>query len=124
MGSVSEYRGKIVLVNLWATWCPPCREEIPSLERLWRLERGRGVVVLGIDQGESSRVVEAFARHSGVSYPLLIDTDQRYGRAYGSLGLPTTILVDRNGRVFQSVDGILSFAQMQAAVNTVLAAAR
>ena len=115
-GSLAGYRGKLVLVNLWATWCPPCRAEMPSLEKLYRKYRSKGLVVLGIDQGESASVAAAFASQMGVTFPLLIDDDQQYGRAYAAEGLPTSILVDRTGRIVKGIDGEMSLSQMQALV--------
>lgn len=111
--SLAEYRGKVVLVNLWATWCPPCREEMPALETLYRRYGNEGFVVLGIDQGESARVAETFARKLGVTFPLLIDDGQQYGRAYAAQGLPTSILVDRSGHIIKGIDGEMTLAQMQ-----------
>lgn len=120
--SLAGYRGKVVLVNLWATWCPPCREEIPALETTYRRYESKGFVVLGIDQGESASVAGSFARKLGVTFPLLIDDAQQYGRAYAAQGLPTSILVDRNGRIIQGIDGEMSLAQMQALVAPALTA--
>jgi len=114
--SLANYRGKVVLVNLWATWCPPCREEIPALETLYRQYRSQGFVVLGIDQGESAKVAGEFARKYGVTYPVLVDDGQQYGRAYAALGLPTSILVDRAGKIIKGVDGEMSLAQMREVV--------
>ncbi|MGH7746917.1 MAG: TlpA family protein disulfide reductase [Candidatus Dormibacteria bacterium] len=120
--SVAAYRGKVVLVNLWASWCAPCRAEAPSLERLYRAGRQRGLVVLGIDEGEAASSAAGFARTFGITYPILLDADQRYGRAYDALGLPTTVIVDRGGRVVRGIDGELTFEQMQAAIAPVLVA--
>ena len=114
--SLAGYRGKVVLVNLWATWCPPCREEIPALETLYKQYRSKGFVVLGIDQGESASVADAFARKFGVTFPILIDDAQQYGRAYAAQGLPTSVLVDRSGRIVKGIDGEMTLAQMRALV--------
>lgn len=113
---LDRYRGKVVVMNLWATWCPPCREEMPALERLYREYRSQGVVVLGVDQGEAARVAAAYAREHGVTYPILIDEDQQYGRAYSAVGLPTTIVVGRDGHIVKGIDGELTLAQMREAV--------
>lgn len=113
---LDRYRGRVVVMNLWATWCPPCREEMPALEQLYREYRGQGVVVLGVDQGEAPRVAAAYARGHGVTYPILIDEDQQYGRAYSAVGLPTTIVIGRDGHVVKGIDGELTLAQMREAV--------
>jgi cytochrome c biogenesis protein CcmG/thiol:disulfide interchange protein DsbE len=118
--SLTAYRGKVVLVNLWATWCPPCREEMPALEKLYRAYRSKGFIVLGIDQGESANVAASFARKLGVSFPLLIDGQQQYGRAYAAQGLPTSVLVDRSGRIVRGVDGEMTIAQMRSLVTPTL----
>lgn len=119
-GGVREYRGKIVVLNLWASWCPPCRAEMPDLQRLYGTYRGRGVVVLGVDQGESRRQAASFARSLGIEYPILLDRDQQYGRIYAALGLPTTAIVDRTGTVVDAFDGPLSYPQMAQALAPLL----
>jgi thiol-disulfide isomerase/thioredoxin len=118
--SLQNYRGKLVLVNLWATWCPPCREEMPALDKLYRQYRSRGFVVLGIDQGESAKVAAEYAHERGVSFPVLVDGEQEYGRAYAAEGLPTSVLVDRSGRILKGVDGEMSFEQMRTLVDAAL----
>jgi len=119
--ALANYRGSIVVMNLWATWCPPCREEIPDLVRFAQRYRSRGVVVLGVDEGESSRVAAAFARERGVRYPILLDEKQQYGGSYAAIGLPTTVVIDRSGKIVHGYDGPLTSAQMEAAVAPVLA---
>jgi cytochrome c biogenesis protein CcmG/thiol:disulfide interchange protein DsbE len=119
-GALRDFRGKVVVMNLWASWCPPCRAEMPDLERLYQLQRNRGLVVLGVDQGEAPARAASFARSLGVSYPILADEQQQYGRVYAALGLPTTIVVDRRGTVMQGFDGPLTFDQMSAAVAPLL----
>lgn len=120
--SLGNYRGKVVLMNLWATWCPPCREEMPALERLYREFGSRGLVVLGIDQGESASAAGAYARKLGITFPVLIDGGQQYGRAYAAQGLPTTIVIDRAGRIVKGVDGAMTLVQMRASILPVLRA--
>ena len=121
-GSLEQYRGHVVLLNLWASWCAPCRSETPALERLYREERKRGLVVLGVDQGESAATAASFAREMNLSYPILLDEDQRYGRAYAAIGLPTSLVVDAKGRIVRGIDGELSLAQMHDAVDPLLRA--
>lgn len=110
-------------MNLWATWCPPCRAEMPDLQRFYQHYKSRDVVVLGIDQGESAQTVRMFAASLGVRYPILLDARQQYGRAYAAVGLPTTVIVSPAGKVINAFDGALSYGQMVAAVNPALALA-
>lgn len=114
--SLAAYRGSVVVMNLWASWCPPCRAEMPDLERAYLAERARGVVVLGIDQGEAPAVASAFARSLRITYPILADEQQRYGRVYRALGLPTTVIVDRRGVVAKTFDGPVTYDQVLAVV--------
>lgn len=114
--SLERYRGEIVLMNLWASWCPPCRAEMPDLQRVATLYVRRGVAIIGINEGESPERARAFADSLRIHFPIWIDASQRYGRTYGALGLPTTVILDRRGIVTRGFDGALTFAQMQAAL--------
>ena len=118
--SLARYRGSVVLLNLWATWCTPCQAEMPALERFSRENAGK-VVVLGVDQGESAPVAAAFARERGVTFPILVDEHQQYGRTYEGIGLPTSVIVGRDGRVVRGIDGAMTIEQMRAAVEPALA---
>jgi thiol-disulfide isomerase/thioredoxin len=113
--SLARYRGRVVLLNLWATWCPPCQEEMPALERFARENAGK-VVVLGVDEGESAAAAGTYAREHGVTFPILVDEQQQYGRTYRGIGLPTSVIVGRDGRVVRGVDGAMTIEQMRAAV--------
>ncbi len=119
--SIMSYRGHPVVLNLWASWCPPCREEMPDLQRLNAAFRARGLIVVGVDQGESRERVAAFARSLGIDYPILLDRDQRYGAAYAAQGLPTTALIDRHGVVVRIFDGPLPYSTMVESAKTLLA---
>lgn len=114
--SLDRYRGRIVLMNLWASWCPPCRAEMPDLQRLASLYSADRLAIVGVNEGESPQRARAFADSLGIRFPIWIDAAQRYGRTYTALGLPTTVIVDRHGIVVRGFDGALTFAQMQSAV--------
>ncbi|GAC1301149.1 MAG: TlpA disulfide reductase family protein [Vulcanimicrobiaceae bacterium] len=120
--SIDRYRGRVVFVNLWASWCAPCRSETPALERLYEENRARGLVVIGIDQGESATAAGAFAREMKLRYPILLDEEQQYGRAYAAIGLPTSLIVDRTGHIVRGIDGELTLSQMREAVAPLLTA--
>jgi peroxiredoxin len=120
--SLNDYRGRVVLLNLWASWCVPCQQEMPDLERLYAENARRGLVVLGVDQGESAQAAGSFARSHGVTFPILLDEEQRYGRAYAAIGLPTTVIIDRSFRIERGIDGALTYAQMLQAVGPLLRA--
>ena len=97
--SLAEFRGKVVLLNIWATWCHPCRKEIPVLEQLHRDHAARGFEVIGVSvdaAGEEAKVA-AFAREMGMTYPLWHDPDERVSSTFLAVGVPATYLIDRKG---------------------------
>jgi thiol-disulfide isomerase/thioredoxin len=106
--ALRDYRGKVVLVNFWATWCPPCVREMPSLERLYQALRDKPFVVLAINQWENTDHVFAFMGQIDVfpSFPILFDPDSAVSEAFGVKGLPTSFLLDQAGRVvYRAVGG-------------------
>jgi thiol-disulfide isomerase/thioredoxin len=117
---LDAYRGRIVVMNLWASWCPPCREEMPDLQRFYRAYASKNVVVLGVDERESPDRIRSFTQSLGVRYPILIDDQQQYGRVYAAIGLPTTFIISPKGIVVRGFDGPLSYPQMVAAVEPLL----
>ena len=120
--SLAQYRGRVVVMNLWASWCPPCRAEMPDLQRLSQTFAGRGLAIVGVNEGESADRARAFARALHIAFPIWIDDQQRYGRIYGALGLPTTVVVGRDGKVVRGFDGPLAYPQMVSAVSDVVGA--
>ncbi len=105
--SLSKYKGKVVLLNFWATWCPPCIEEMPSMQRLREQLEGKPFEIVAINVGEDSTSVSSFLMELGadLTFPILLDEE---GKSFGELGLralPTTILFDQNGEVMKKVLG-------------------
>jgi cytochrome c biogenesis protein CcmG/thiol:disulfide interchange protein DsbE len=98
-GEIADYRGRWVLVNLWASWCPPCRKEAPLLERFWRQWQRRGLTVLGIDVQDNEPDALAFVHRYGLTYPQLRSVGDERSVAFGSTGVPENFLVDRHGRL-------------------------
>lgn len=119
--SLAQYRGRVVVMNLWGTWCPPCRAEMPELQRLADAYAAHGITVIGVNQGESVESARAFARALAIRYPIWLDDHQQYGRAFTALGLPTTVVVGRDGVVVHGYDGALTYEQLRAAVSGLVA---
>lgn len=105
---LSDYRGKVLLINFWATWCPPCRAEMPDLVRLQREHAAQGLQIIGITYPPESKTrVRRFARSLKVNYPIVLGTRQFKARFSSDETLPLTVVVDRDGRVKEIISGIL-----------------
>ena len=96
---LQEQRGHVVLINFWATWCGPCRQEMPQLARLHEKYRSAGLVVLGVSVDDDVRHASEVAQRLGLGFAVLQDSDKAVSRRYDLATMPTTVLVDRDGRV-------------------------
>ncbi len=96
---LADLRGKVVLLNFWATRCPPCIIDMPGLQTVQQVLGGEGLVVLAVNAGEAEEEVEAFALDLRLNFPVALDPGGAVTKRYGILGLPTTVLIDRDGRV-------------------------
>ncbi len=97
--SLAELRGRVVVINFWASWCVPCEEEAPDLEAAWRAYRERGVVFLGVDWADNHGDALAYLRRFGITYANGPDLGTKIGPRYGIGGVPETFIVDPNGDV-------------------------
>jgi peroxiredoxin len=95
---LQEQRGQVVLVNFWATWCGPCRQEMPHLNRLYEKYRASGFVLLGVNIDDDAKAAADLAARLGLKFPVLLDTDKRVSRLYDMNSMPATVLIDRDGR--------------------------
>ena len=108
--SLSSLRGRPVIVNLWASWCDPCKEEAPILQRLWERYRSKGVIVLGVDTQDGSDDARGFIKEFGLTYPSLRDGTDRTQKKFETTQLPETFVVDAEGRLRQTIRGGLTAA--------------
>jgi cytochrome c biogenesis protein CcmG/thiol:disulfide interchange protein DsbE len=97
--SLADYRGKVVVMNFWASWCKPCVDELPILERTQRRIAGQNALVLGVNYKDLTRKALGFVSKFGLSYPILRDPDGKYAEQYSSRAFPETFVIDRRGRV-------------------------
>jgi len=102
---LADFRGKVVIVNFWATWCPPCRFELPSMERLWQIIRKEDVIMLAINVGEDVDTIFTFTSDYPVTFPLLMDRDSSVTQKYPVLGIPTSFIIDPRGRMIYRAVG-------------------
>jgi len=97
--SLSDFEGKPLIVNFWATWCPPCRAEMPSFQRAWEQLQGEGIGVIAINVGEDADTIGKFTAEIPVTFPLPMDEKSQMVQAWPVRGLPTTFVVDPHGRL-------------------------
>jgi peroxiredoxin len=103
---LSSLKGKVVLLNFWATWCPPCREEIPSMVRLNQVMQGKPFQMLAVSIDEGGKdAVESFFKKGGATLPALLDTDGRVAKLYGTTGVPETFVIDTKGVILKKIIG-------------------
>jgi cytochrome c biogenesis protein CcmG/thiol:disulfide interchange protein DsbE len=119
--SLNELRGRPVVLNFWASWCPPCREEAPRLERRWRSSRGRGVLFLGLNMQDLTGDARDFIREFGLSYPHVRDPGDDVARDWGVPGLPETFFISARVRVVAHVIGAVSARQLDDGVRAAIA---
>ena len=117
--SLSQFRGRPVLVNFWASWCIPCRTEMPLLEAAYRRVRGR-VAFVGVDTNDTRGAALSFLRQTGVTYPSAYDPHGTTATAYGLFGLPTTVFVAPDGKIFERHVGALSSDALTAGVTRLM----
>ncbi len=105
---LSDYKGKVVLINFWATWCPPCRAEMPDLVKWQREYRGRGLQVIGVTYPpQTTKEVSRFVRSLRVNYPVALGTKETKALFFQGETLPVTVVIDREGNVRDLIEGIL-----------------
>ena len=102
---LSDYRGQPLIVNFWATWCPPCRAEMPSMQRAWEEIRDEGIGLIAINVGDSAGAVRQFAEEYPVDFPLPMDLDSSVVQAWPVRGLPTTFVVSPDGQIVYQAAG-------------------
>jgi len=103
--SLSQYRGKIVLVNFWATWCKPCTTEMPAMQTMYDKLRDKGFVVLAVNELEDDAKVREHIKQYGHTFPVLMDRDNKVANQFGVFGLPVSVFLDQEGRVQEYIKG-------------------
>lgn len=118
--SLSELHGTPLVINFWASWCHPCREEAPVLQRGWQRDGKRGVLYLGLDMQDNSEDARSFLSEFGISYPTVRDTGDDVARSFGATGIPETYFLDHRGKVVGHAVGVLNPTLLAAGVRGAL----
>lgn len=122
---LAELRGKVVVLNVWGSWCPPCRAEAPTLEQAWRDFGPQGVQFVGINTRDGEATAQAFERNFGITYPSVVDSSGvkllAFSGAMSPSAIPSTLVLDRDGRVAAVYSGEVTVATLRDMITTVLA---
>ncbi len=119
--ALSDYKGKVVLLDFWATWCPPCRKEIPGFMNLYERYRSRGLIVIGVSMDDSKSDVKRFTKRLKVNYPILLGAGRDdLGPVFGELPLPTAFVIGRDGRICGRHDGDTPKEQFEREIEALL----
>ncbi len=119
--SLADYSDKVVLVNNWATWCPPCKAEIPTLEEYYKVHSEDGFVIIGVEAGEPQAEVLGFVKGAEITYPIWIDLENASLRAFGASGLPNSFVIDRKGTVRLAWVGEINREMLEKYVTPIIA---
>jgi peroxiredoxin len=109
--SDAVHEKKLVMINFWATWCAPCRVEMPGFERIYGAKKDEGFTILAIDEDKERDRLDAYLREKPVSFPVLIDQDGALAKQLGLHAFPTTILVDGNGKIVEVIEGVQPYLE-------------
>jgi len=115
--SLASLRGQAVVVNFWASWCVPCRDEMPLIEQFWESEQGHGVTIVGVGVLDDETSLREFLQSFHITYPTGIDADGTTARTYALVGLPTTVFVSPGGAVVRRWEGPLDQSKLQSFID-------
>ena len=120
---LKDLQGKVVFLNFWATWCGPCRDEMPSMEALYTQYKDKGLEIIAVNVRESSKEVLAFMNEYSLSFPAVLDSDGRVSNSYGIQAIPTSFIIDREGKIITRLVGSIDWdtPEIRAAIESLLA---
>lgn len=119
---LSDYRGQVVMLNFWATWCPPCRAEMPAIQEAYERYQSQGFVVLAINNAEDEAKIAPFARSLGLNFPIVLDETQTLQRKFSVTGYPMSLFIGADGKPYATHSGMLNEQQLDTYVQQGLSA--
>jgi peroxiredoxin len=118
--TLSDLRGKGVVLNFWGTWCEPCKSEMPALQKQYEMYKDKGLVIIGVNIGQAPATVDPFVKQLGVSFPILLDRQSQITKLYRIGPIPTTFFIDPDGEVKEIFIGVLNEAMLADKVAKIL----
>ena len=118
--SISDYNENIVMINNWATWCPPCKAEMPTLSKYYKEHRNQGFILVGIEAGDSLKEVQKFVKDNDILFPILLDPNNKSLIAFHNDNLPSSYVIDKNGNVILAWTGPISKAMLEKYITPLL----
>lgn len=118
--SLKNYAGSVVLVNLWATWCTPCREEMPTLQVFYEKYKSNDFALIGINEGEPMETILPFVNEYDLTFPIWLDEDLQAEREFNTFGLPSSFVISRNGQVILRWAGVISSENLEKYVSPII----
>ena len=117
---LSQFRGKPVLLNFWASWCGPCREELPLIEATQQKHQGEDLVVLGVNAGDAPEIAQAFVSENHLTFPIVLDSTSDVARAYQVRGIPTSVFINSDGQIVNRHSGVFTERILSGYLNNIL----
>ncbi|MCS7206344.1 MAG: TlpA family protein disulfide reductase [Dehalococcoidia bacterium] len=117
---LGNYHGQVVVINFWGSWCPPCRAEMPALQKVWETYQSQGLVLVGVNVQDTEAAARAFLREAGVTFPTGPDSDGTITTAYRVVGFPTTVFINRQGQVVRRWTGAITQERLTMLVEDLL----
>ena len=116
---LSQFKGKKVFLNFWATWCPPCKVEMPFIEKIYQETKNSDLVIISVNVGEDAQTVKAFMASNGYHFTTLLDTDNKVSSIYNITAIPASIFIDKDGYIVKNHTGTLSYEDMHDNLNII-----
>jgi peroxiredoxin len=111
--ALADYEGEVIIMNFWATWCPPCRAEMPGINNFYEAYKDEGLIVLAINEEESEEQVRPFIQLNNFTFPILLDSQGRVAQQYSTRSFPTTFIIDREGVIQHVQTGVISERELE-----------
>jgi thiol-disulfide isomerase/thioredoxin len=115
--SLSDFKGKKVFLNFWASWCPPCKAEMPDIEKLYQQTKDSDLVILAVNLGEGKATAKSFIDNNKYNFSVLLDSDQSIGNQYSIVAIPTSFFIDKEGNIVSTIKGGITLEQMKSNIS-------